>query len=90
MYPYFPGTEKTFHPQDEERISTAYANSQRQRALERSIREGKRNLDLMTKTKDEPSINKAKELLRNREVNMREFIGATGRKRRPDREEIYL
>ena len=90
MYPYFPGTEKTFHPQDEERNATAYANSQRQRALERSIREAKRNLDLMTKTKDEPSINKAKDLLRNRESNMREFIDATGRKRRPDREEVYL
>ena len=90
MYVYFPGTEKTFHPQDEERNATAYANSQKQRALERSIREAKRNLDLMAKTKDEPSINKAKDILRNRELNMREFIDATGRKRRPDREEIYL
>jgi hypothetical protein len=89
-YPYFPGTEKTFSPQDEERNATAYASSQKQRALERSIREGKRNLDLMTKTKDEKQIERAKELLRNRERNMREFIDTTGRKRRTDREEIYL
>lgn len=90
MYPYFPGTEKTFAPQNEERNATAYANSQKQRALERSIREGKRNLDLMSKTKDEKQIDRAKELLRNRESNMREFIDSTGRKRRPDREEIYI
>lgn len=90
MYPYFPGTEKTFAPQNEERNATAYANSQKQRALERSIREGKRNLDLMSKTKDEKQIDRAKELLRNRERNMREFIDSTGRKRRTDREEIYL
>jgi hypothetical protein len=90
MYPYFPGTEKTFAPQNEERNATAYASSQKQRALERSIREGKRNLDLMTKTKDEKQIDRAKELLRNRERNMREFIDSTGRKRRTDREEIYL
>lgn len=89
MYPYFPGTEKTFAPQNEERNATAYANSQKQRALERSIREGKRNLDLMSKTKDEKQIDRAKELLRNRERNMREFVDTTGRKRRPDREEIY-
>ena len=89
MYPYFPGTEKTFAPQNEERNATAYANSQKQRALERSIREGKRNLDLMSKTKDEKQIDRAKELLRNRERNMREFIDTTGRKRRTDREEIY-
>lgn len=90
MYPYFPGTEKTFAPQNEERNATAYANSQKQRALERSIREGKRNLDLMSKTKDGKQIDRAKELLRNRERNMREFIDSTGRKRRPDREEVYL
>jgi len=90
MYPYFPGTEKTFAPQNEERNATTYANSQKQRALERSIREGKRNLDLMSKTKDEKQIDRAKELLRNRERNMREFIDLTGRKRRTDREEIYL
>lgn len=90
MYPYFPGTEKTFAPQNEERNATAYANSQKQRALERAIREGKRNLDLMKKTKDEKQIERAKELLRSRQKTMREFIDSTGRKRRPDREEIYL
>lgn len=90
MYPYFPGTEKIFHPQDAERNATAYANSQKQRAHERAIREGKRNLDLMKKTKDEKQIERAKDLLRNRERSMREFIDSTGRKRRPDREEIYL
>jgi hypothetical protein len=90
MYPYFQGTKKTYSPQNEERNATAYANSQKQRTLERAIREGKRNLDLMTKTKDEMQIDRAKELLRNRQKTMREFIDSTGRKRRPDREEIYL
>lgn len=90
LYPYFPGTKKTYNPQNSERNDTAYANSQKQRALERSIREGKRNLDLMSKTKDEKQIDRAKELLRNRQKTMREFINSTGRKRRPDREEIYL
>lgn len=90
MYPYFPGTEKTFKPQNAERNETAYKNSQIQRRLERSIREGKRNLDLMSKTKDEKQVERAKVLLNNRESAMRSFIDSTGRKRRTDREEIYL
>lgn len=89
MYPYFPGSQKTYSPYPEERNQATYENSQRQRLLERKIREGKRNVMLMEKTKDEVQIGKAKEILRNREYAMKTFISDTGRKRRMDREEVY-
>lgn len=89
LYPYFPGTKKTFHPQDAARNDVAYINSQRQRALERKIREGKRNYDLLSKTGDDAIIAQAARKLKNRELAMKEFIESTGRKRRTDREQIY-
>jgi hypothetical protein len=90
MYPYYPGTEKTYHPQNEERNETAYKNSQRQRGIERAIREGKRNLDIAEKTGDKKFIQEAGNLLERRERAMQSFISETGRTRRYDREEIYL
>lgn len=89
LYPYFPGTEKTFKAQDPARNETAYINSQRQRLLERRIREGKRNYDLLSQAGDENITDAARRKLQNRELAMREFIESTGRKRRVDREKVY-
>jgi hypothetical protein len=89
MYPYFPGTTKTYKPQNEERNAEAYKNSQKQRYLERSIREGKRNLEVMKKTGSEEYIAEAKRKVSARQAAMREFIETTGRTRRNDREQIY-
>ena len=89
MYPYFEGTEKTYHPQDTERNESAYKNSQKQRAYERSIREAKRNLKILSATKDKDQIANANELLARRQNALKSFISQTGRTRRTDREEIY-
>jgi len=89
MYPYFEGTEKTYQPQNAERNESAYKNSQKQRAYERSIREAKRNVKIMSATKDKDQIANANELLAKRENALKSFISQTGRTRRTDREEIY-
>jgi len=89
LYPYFEGTNPTFRPQDPERNESAYKNSQRQRYLERKIRESKRSVIVLSKTRDEKTIERAKEILKNRENTMKQFIDSTGRKRRNDRENIY-
>lgn len=62
----------------------AYAESQEQRALERKIREQKRELEALGNTAT--AEDKAK--LRQYQADMREFIDRTGRTRRYDREQI--
>ena len=89
MEVYFEGTEKTYQPQNAERNESAYKNSQKQRAYERSIREAKRNLKILSATKDKDQIANANELLARREASLESFISKTGRTRRTDREEIY-
>ena len=88
LYPYFPGTEKTFNPYPEERNETAYKNSQHQRAIERGIRKAKRELDLAQKIGDQASIQAAKSKVSERQKMMRGFIDDTGRRRDYDREQI--
>lgn len=88
LYPYFPGTEKTYRPYSEERNDAAYARSQEQRSIERSIRAAKRELDLAQKTGDEATIAAAKSKVSERQKKMRGFIDDTGRRRDYDREQI--
>ena len=89
MYPYFVGEKKTYKQQPVKRNESAYKNSQKQRAYERSIREAKRNLKILSATKDKDQIAKANELLAKRQNALKSFISTTGRTRRTDREEIY-
>ena len=88
LYPYFPGTKKTYSPYPEERNDAAYARSQEQRAIERSIRGAKRELDLAQKVGDEAAIQAAKSKVSERQKVMRGFIDDTGRRRDYDREQI--
>lgn len=62
-----------------------YAESQRQRQLEREIRENKRLLEMLGSLATDAD----KAALRDKQREMREFIGETGRARRPDREKVY-
>lgn len=62
----------------------AYAESQEQRALERKIREQKRELEALGNT----ATAEDKVKLRQYQADMREFIDRTGRTRRYDREQI--
>ena len=66
-----------------------YAESQNQRALERSIRSAKRELSVMESLGDADGIASAKATVRDRQAQMRVFIDETGRTRRPGREAIY-
>ena len=66
-----------------------YVESQNQRALERSIRSAKRELSVMESLGDADGIKAAKQTIRDRQAQMREFIDETGRTRRPGREAIY-
>lgn len=89
LYPYFPGTKKTFSPQPEVRNEKVYKQSQKQRYLERQVRSAKRNLSLMEQTGDETAISEAKRLVKARQSAVRDFIDNTGRKRQYAREQIY-
>jgi hypothetical protein len=88
LYPYFPGTKATYSPYPEEKNDAAYKRSQEQRAIERSIRGAKRELDLAQKVGDEAAIQAAKSKVSERQKVMRGFIDDTGRRRDYDREQI--
>lgn len=89
LYPYFEGTEKTFSPFPEKKNDKEYAQSQRQRALERGIRRAKRELGLMQKTGSREDIEQAKKLVSARQKAMREFVGENNRPREYGREQIW-
>lgn len=89
MYPYIPGTKKTYSPYPEKENKKVYAESQKQRALERSIRYAKRELNTVQFFGSAEEIESAKGTLKNREAAMKSFISETGRTRRTRREEQY-
>ena len=84
--PIIPGVTIP-HAQDfvqpKEQNDKQYAESQQQRALERKIRAAKRALEMGDSSPE------AKERVKAAQEEMRQFIKATGRTRRPDRESLY-
>ena len=84
--PIIPGVTIP-HAQDfvqpKEENDKQYAESQQQRALERKIRAAKRALEMGDSSPE------AKERVKAAQEEMRQFIKATGRTRRPDRESLY-
>lgn len=84
--PVIPGVTIP-HAQDfvqpKEENDKQYAESQQQRALERKIRAAKRALEMGDSSPE------AKERVRAAQEEMRQFIKATGRTRRPERESLY-
>jgi hypothetical protein len=90
IYPYIEGVSKQrFHPYDLNEVSKAYKQSQKQRYLERQIRQAKRELKMMEALGDQEGIKAAKAKVRERQARMREFINETGRKRNYEREQVY-
>lgn len=89
MYPYFEGAEKTYNPYSESENDEAYEESQQQRAIERSIRQAKRQLLIAEGIGNKQAIQGAKDRIAQRQAAMRDFIDDTGRTRRRDREQIY-
>ena len=90
LYPFWEGVSIERGPtQTKAENEALYAESQNQRALERSIRSAKRELSVMESLGDADGIKAAKQTIRDRQAQMREFIDETGRTRRPGREAIY-
>jgi len=88
-YPYIPGlTKRSFKPVSQRRNEKIYEESQKQRYLERRIREAKREKEVMEVLGDEEGIREAKQRIRDRQANMREFINTTDRTRRRYREQV--
>lgn len=90
-YPYWEGvSEQRFQPTENEAANDIkYAESQKQRAIERSIRASKRELAAMEKLGVDKGIEDARALVKGRQATMREFIEDTGRTRLREREQIY-
>lgn len=92
-YPFFPGiSRQTYAPDEteEEKQENArtYEESQKQRALERSIRAAKREVAVFESLGDEGALAQAKALVRDRQAAMRGFIEETGRTRQRGREQV--
>ena len=85
--PFFPGFSRTRPPQqNEEENAKEYAESQQQRALERKVREEKRELEVMKAqgaTKEEIDAQKIR--VRNANTELTNFCDQTGRARQPGR-----
>lgn len=89
--PFIPGVSVIRgEPQNEEDNSRTYAESQQQRALERKIREEKRDL-LMLKAQGAPDemIRAQRARIRQTDDEIDAFCEQTGRARRQNREGVY-
>lgn len=85
--PFFPGFSRSRPPrQNEEENAKEYAESQQQRALERKVREEKRELEVMKAQGATPEeINAQKIRVKNANTELTDFCKQTGRARQPGR-----
>lgn len=86
--PFFPGFSRIRPPmQDEEENAKAYAESQQQRALERKLREEKRDLEVMkAQGASEEELKAQRQRIRQAREDIDTFCNDTGRTRRRNRE----
>lgn len=86
--PFIPGLSKARQPeQNEEENRKDYEESQKQRALERDLREKKRDLEVLKAQGASPEeIQAQKEKVREAKGNLDQFCDETGRARRSGRE----
>ena len=90
--PFIPGVSVTYgQPQDKEENDRVYAESQQQRALERKIREEKRDLLMMKAQGNVPDevIKAQRAKIRQTDDDIDAFCEKTGRARRQNREGVY-
>lgn len=85
---FIPGVStQRGEPQDQEENDRVYAESQQQRALERKLREARRDLEVLrAQGADEETIQKQKAKVDKASDDIEEFCDATGRTRRKNRE----
>lgn len=89
--PFIPGVSLIRgEPQDPEENARVYKESQQQRALERKIREEKRDLLMMKAQGANPDVIKAQRAkIRQTDDDIDAFCDKTGRVRRQNREGVY-
>lgn len=81
----FPQDKEIENKEENDRL---YQESQKQRALERRIRDAKRKQEAFRAAGMPEAADRQKALIRQRQAAMRDFIAKTGRARRYDRESI--
>jgi len=90
FFPWFEGISENNQPQySESEMAHNRELRQRQRFLERQVRQAKRELKLAEIIGDEEMIQAKKKLLRNRQARIRKFVAEHDLTRRYDREKIY-
>ena len=90
--PFIPGVSAIRgQVQDKEANDREYAESQKQRQLERNLREEKRDLEIL-KAQDAPEdvIKAQRERVRKASDEIEDFCDETGRVRRRNRESVYM
>ena len=89
--PFIPGVSVIEgHPQDPEANAKTYEESQKQRALERKLREEKRDLQMLKEQgASDEDIAKQRAKCRQTSEEIDEFCKSTGRARHRDREAVY-
>ena len=91
FFPFVDGVMENNQPQyNESEMAHNRELRQRQRYLERQIRQAKRELKLAEIIGDEETILAKKRLVRRRQARMREFINETGRTRQYERERVIV
>lgn len=89
FYPFFEGiSEQTYKPYDLKENEKIYEQSQKQRKLERDIRQQKRRIIAADAISDEQTKLKAQLALKAKESKLREFVNTTGRTQRTDRQQV--
>lgn len=89
LTPYIEGVNENNQQQvDEAKAVEQYQLTQKQRYLERHVRDAKRSLRLAEEVGDEKTINKYKQMVRNRQGKVREFIAEHDLPRRYDKERV--
>lgn len=89
VYPFIPGVSRlTYHPYPKEQNDKAYAESQRQRYLERQVRASKRECAMLNKLGDQEGFSAAATRLKQREQKLRDFTAETGRSIKRDRVQV--
>lgn len=89
LYPFIEGLNTNNQIQyDENEMREQYNLSQQQRYFERQVRKAKRSLSLAEEIGDEVAIQKYKQLVRNRQTKVREFVNEHDLARRYDKERV--
>lgn len=88
-YPFIEGvSDQRYFPYPDGENKKVYDESQRQREIERTIRKFKRQEIMFRESGDNEAADKAKQMVKLKQKQMREFIKDTGRTRRSGREQI--